>query len=202
MTIRSLVVASLGLALGEVPAAADEERFSFELRGGGLNRDDGGYADHAVVHGLSNPEIAAGGVIEGGVRFLPRLWLLASWSGYYSRGPRRLSELSVTNRAVLAQVGFTAYREEFDLEGFPWALRFDLEAGGGLYSLSDDLEGEGQRDRGPGGRVGAQVAASWKAIGFVVSYGWHFTGVRLADRLGGELGAGGHELGAGLRLQF
>lgn len=201
MSIRSLVLACLMLALGEGAAAADEERFSFELRGGGLNRDDGGYADHAVVYGLSNPEFAAGGVVEGGVRVLPRLWLLASWSGYYSRGPRRLSELSVTNRAVLAQVGFTAYREEFEYGG-PWVLRFDLEAGGGLYTLSDDLDGEGHRDRGPGGRVGAQVAGSWKSIGLVVSYGWHVTGVRLTDRVGGELGAGGHELGAGLLLQF
>ena len=202
MTIRSLLLASLALALAGGTAAADEERLSLELRGGGFNRDDGGYADHAEVYGLANPEIAGGGILEGGVRFLPRLWLHASWSGFSSHGPRRLSELRVSNQAVLAQIGFTAFRHQFDTEGFPWALRFDLKAGGGLYTIEDDLDGEGHSDRGPGARAGAQVAASWKSIGMVVSYGWHLTGVRVVDRLGGEIGAGGHEIGAGLRLHF
>jgi hypothetical protein len=202
VTIRRILLAWFALALAAGPAAADEERFSLEARGGGFNRDDGGYADHAEVYGLSNPELGGGGVLEGGVRFLPRLWLLASWSGYSSTGPRRLSQLSVKNQALVAQIGFTAFRREFDSGGFPWALRFDLAAGGGLYTIADELEGEGQRDRGPGARVGAEVGASWKSIGMVVSYGWHFTGVRIADRLGGELGAGGHEIGAGLRLHF
>ena len=45
------------LAAGQ--RGADEERFSLDLRGGGFNRDDGGYADHAEVYGLANPELAA-----------------------------------------------------------------------------------------------------------------------------------------------
>jgi hypothetical protein len=203
MTIRGLVVASLALCAGLAgPARADEERFSLTLRGAAFNRDDGGYADHAEVYGLSNPEVAGGGVIEGGVRFLPRLWLLASWSGFSSAGPRRLSTLSVQNQAVLGHVGFTAYRDEFETGEVPWSLRLDLTAGGGLYTIADELDGERQEARGAGARVGAQVAAGWKAVGFAVSYGWHMTGVQLEDRLGGEMGAGGHELGAGLRLQY
>jgi hypothetical protein len=183
-------------------ADADEERFSLELRGGGFDREDGGYADHAEVYGLSNPELAGGGTIEGGVRFMPRLWLLGSWSGWTSSGPRRLSELTVDNQALLAHVGFTAYREEFDTSDVAWWLRADLSAGAGLYTISDELEGEGQRDRGPGLRLGGQIAAGWRGIGFALSYGWHLTGVHLDDRVGGSIGAGGHELGAGLRFQY
>jgi len=200
---RTLLLATTVVALAGGVAAADEERFSLELRGGVLNRDDGGYADHAEVYGLSNPEIGGGGVIEGGVRFLPRLWALASWSGFTSSGPRRLSELQVDNQVLLGHLGFTAYREEFNIDGeFPWWMRFDLMAGAGLYTISDDLDGEGRSDRGPGARLGAHVAFGWKAVGFSLSYGWHMTGVKIEDRLGGELGAGGHELGGGLRLQF
>jgi hypothetical protein len=183
-------------------ADADEERFSLELRGGGFDRDDGGYADHAEVYGLSNPELAGGGVIEGGVRFLPRLWLLGSWSGWSTSGVRRLSELTVDNRALLAQIGFTAYREEFDTDGVAWWLRADLSAGAGLYTISDDLEGEAHRDRGPGARLGGQIAAGWRGIGLALSYGWHITGARIDDRVGGSISAGGHEFGAGLRFQY
>jgi hypothetical protein len=190
------------LALAAGPAAADEGRVSLTLRGGALDRDDGGYADHAEVHGLASPELGGGGVLEAGVRILPRLWLLASWSGFSSSAPRRLSELSVVNQAILAQIGVTAWRREFDTGGFPWAVRFDVTAGGGIYRISDSLEGEGQADRGPGARVGAQIGASWKAVGLVFSYGWHLTGVEIEDRLGGSLGAGGHEFGAGLRFEL
>lgn len=200
---KGIVLAVLGLlAVGAGPAAGDEERFSLELRGGGFNRDDAGYADHAAVYGLSDPELAGGGVVEGGVRVLPRLWLLGSWSGWTTVGSRRLSELSVENQALLAHVGFTAYREEFDTNGVAWWLRADLTAGAGLYTISDDLEGEGHRDRGPGGRLGGQLAVGWRGIGFAVSYGWHLTGVRIDDRVGGSIGAGGHEFGAGLRFQY
>jgi hypothetical protein len=183
-------------------ADADEERFSLELRGGGFDRDDGGYADHAEVYGLSNPELAGGGVIEGGVRFLPRLWLLGSWSGWSTSGARRLSELDVENRAVLAHVGFTAYREEFETDDVAWWLRADVSAGAGLYTISDDLDGEGHRDRGPGARLGAQIAAGWRGVGLALSYGWHLTDVHIDDRVGGTLNAGGHEFGAGLRFQY
>ncbi|HEU5060152.1 MAG TPA: hypothetical protein VFU21_26655 [Kofleriaceae bacterium] len=200
--LRAPVLAAALVALAAGDAAADEGRFSLSLRGGAFNRDDGGYADHAQVYGLSNPEVSGGGVLEGGVRVLPRLWLLASWSGFTSSGPRRLSELSVTSSAVLAQVGFTAWREEFATGEFPWSMRLELTAGGGYYTISDQLDGEGRRDRAPGARVGAQVGASWKAVGLVLSYGWHMTGARLEDRLGGTLGAGGHEIGGGLRFEF
>jgi hypothetical protein len=199
VTTKTILIVLMTLA---APAAADEERFSLELRGGGFNRDDSGYADHAAVYGLSDPEVAGGGVVEGGVRFLPRLWLHGSWSGWTTSGPRRLSELTVRNRALLAHVGFTAYRGEFEAGEVPWWLRVDLTAGAGLYTMADDLEGEGHEDRGPGARLGYQVGAGWKAVGLVFSYGWHLTGVHIDDRVGGSIGAGGHEFGAGLRLAF
>lgn len=205
MTIRIAGALALLIALAlALPAAAraDEERFSLALRGAGFDRDDGGYADHAEVYGLSDPEVAGGGVVEAGVRFMPRLWLLASWSGFTSSGARRLAELTVDNQALLAQIGFTAYRGEFASGEVPWWLRVDLVAGGGLYTISDELGGERHTGRGPGARVGGQLAVGWKAIGLALSYGWHLTGAHLDDRVGGSIGAGGFEFGAGLRLAF
>lgn len=202
MIRRAFILVPAVIALAAGAAAADEERFSLALRGAAFDRDDGGYADHAEVYGLASPELGGGGVLEGGVRVLPRIWLLASWSGFTSSAPRRLSELTVHNQALLAHVGFTAWRAELLTGELPWAVRVDLTAGGGLYTISDQLEGEGQRDRGMGARVGAQVGASWKAVGLVLSYGWHMTGVGIEDRVGGQLGAGGHEIGAGLRFGF
>lgn len=196
------VLAATALSLAAGRAAADEERFSLELRGGGFDRDDGGYADHAAVYGLSDPELAGGGVIEGGVRFMPRLWLYGSWSGWTTSGARRLSELTVSNQALLAQIGFTAHREEFATDGVRWWLRADLLAGAGLYTISDQLEGEAHRDRAPGGRIGGQLAVGWRGVGVALSYGWHLTSARIDDRVGGSIGAGGHEFGAGLRLQY
>jgi hypothetical protein len=202
MRTLTIALAALALMSSVTAAAADEERFSLELRGAGFDREDGGYADHAEVYGLSDPEVAGGGVVEAGVRFMPRLWLIASWSGFTTSGPRRLSELAVANQALLAQIGFTAYRGEFVSGEVPWWLRLDATAGGGLYTISDDLEGEGRTDRGPGARVGGQLAIGWKAIGVALSYGWHLTGVHLDDRVGGSIGAGGFEFGGGLRLAF
>lgn len=198
----SLLLAPVLLVLAAGTAAADEGRFSLTLGGSALNREDGGYADHAEVHGLSHVEVGGGGRLEGGVRVLPRLWLLASWSGFTSVAARRLSELDVYSDALLAHVGFTAWRQEFDTGGFPWAARFDLTAGAGRYRMHDDFDGEGQDVSGPGARFGAQIGASWKAVGLVFSYGWHLTGVEVEDRLGGTLGAGGHEFGGGLRFEF
>lgn len=202
MTLRAGLLAATALAMSAGRAAADEERFSLELRGGGFDRDDGGYADHAEVAGLSDPELAGGGVIEGGVRFMPRLWLLASWSGWTTSGARRLSELTVDNRALLAQIGFTAWREELETSDVRWWLRADLAAGAGLYTIADRLDGEGHRDRAAGGRLGAQLAVGWRGIGIALSYGWHLTAARIDDRVGGSIGAGGHEFGAGIRFQY
>ena len=197
-------------ALGARAAHADTvrdrdarpERVSLSLRGGGFDREDGGYADHAGVFGLGNPEVAGGGVIEAGVRVFSRLWLLGSWSGFTSSATRRLDSLTVTNQAVLLQLGVTAWRGDYITSGEPWSVRIDLTAGGGLYTLSDDLAGHGRTDRAAGLRAGLAVTAWWRDIGATLAYGRHQSRAHLDDRLGGSLGASGNEWSGGLALRF
>ena len=199
----ALALAALGLAPGRAgEARADEQRVTLGLRGGVFDRDDHGYADHASVFGLGNPEVAGGGVVEVGARVAPRLWLYASWSGFASLASRRLGELGVQNQALLAQVGLTVLRLDVGSDQLPLSLRADVLAGGGLHVMSDELDGQARRSAAPGARGGAQVTLSWRSIGFTLAYGHHVTRASIADRVGGELRAGGNELGAGLALGF
>ena len=200
-TAPAIAIAIAASWAAPAPAAA-EERLSLTMRGAAFDRDDAGYADHAAVFGAGDPETAGGGAFEVGVRVLPRIWLLGSWSGFTSLGPRRLDELRVTNRAVLAHIGVTALRREISLQGEPTTLRLDLLAGAGIYRLSDQLGDETRTARGPGLRAGLQLGYSWRAVGLALAYGWHATRVELEDRLGGTIGAGGHEIGMGLTLHF
>ena len=175
------------------------------MRGAAYDRDDDGYADHAATFGLDGAEVGGGGVIEGGVRVLPRLWLYASWSGFTSLAQRRLGELRVSNRALLLQAGLTVFRRDdllADAVRSPLSIRIDVLAGGGLYSLSDELDGASHSARGPGARAGAQATVSWRSFGFIVAYGLHLARPSLEDRVDGELRAGGNEFGAGLALRF
>lgn len=202
---RALFGLALAAAVAPGAARAGEERLTLSMRGAAFDRDDGGYADHAGVFGLGGAEVGGGGVVEAGVRVAPRLWLYASWSGFTSVAARRLDELRVSNQALLVQAGVTVFRRD-ELtawtEGMPIALRCDLVAGGGLVTLRDELDGVSRRARGPGLRAGAQVTVSWRALGLTLAYGRHFARASLEDRLGGELGAGGNELGAGLSLRL
>ena len=195
----AVLVAMLGLTR---EARAEEQRVTLGLRGGVLDRDDDGYADHASVFGLGDPEVAGGGVVELGVRAAPRLWLYASWSGFASLASRRQGELGVRNQALLGQVGLTVLRLDIDTGHLPLSLRADVLAGGGLYVISDELDGEAHRATAPGARGGAQVTLSWHSIGFTVAYGHHVTRASIEDRVGGALRAGGNELGVGLALGF
>jgi hypothetical protein len=195
-------LAATALLAAAPPAWADEERLTVNLRGAAFIRSDDGYAEHAEVFGLGGADLGGGGVVEGGVRVLPRLWLYASWSGFTSLSERRLGQLRVTNQVLLAQVGLTALRRDLDISSERFAIRIDLLAGAGMYSLSDDLEGVARSDRGPGGRVGGQVTFSWRSLGFIIAYGFHLSSASLDDRVGGSLRAGGNEVGGGLALRF
>lgn len=200
----ALCLAALGIMLGGRPgeASADEQRVTLGLRGGVFDRDDHGYADHASVFGLGDPEVAGGGVLELGVRAAPRIWLYASWSGFASLASRRLGELGVRNQAVLGQVGLTVLRLDLGTDQLPLSLRADVLAGGGLYVMSDELDGEAHRSTAPGARGGAQVTLSWRSIGFTLAYGHHVTRASIEDRVGGGLRAGGNEIGAGLAFGY
>lgn len=206
MVIVIAIVMVIVLVVGGGLARADEDRLSLDLRGGGFVRDDRGYGDHAAAFGFGDPQLGGGGVVEAGVRVAPRLRLLASWSGFSSLGARGGSELEVTQQTLLAQLAFSVYRRAFAFEleedEGREAITLDLAAvtGGGVTFLSDELEGAGSSARGAIGRSGAQLRASWRAVGLVFAYGWHYSRVAVGDRLGGELGAGGHEISGGLSL--
>lgn len=195
-------VAAAALIAGARPAWADEERVTVNLRGAAFIRSDDGYAEHAEVFGLGGAGLGGGGVVEGGLRLAPRLWLYASWSGFTSLSDRRLGQLRVTNQVLLAQVGLTALRRDLAISSERFAIRIDLVAGGGLYSLSDDLDGVSRSERGPGGRAGGQVTFSWRSLGFIVAYGFHLASASLDDRVGGSLRAGGNEVSGGLAIRF
>lgn len=203
IVIVMLIVIAVG---GGLARAEGEDRFSLGLRGGGFVRDDRGYGDHAAAFGFGDPQLGGGGIVEAGVRVAPRLWLLGSWSGFSSLGARRDSELRVGQHTFLAQVGVTVYRRAFALEledeEDEESIAIDLAAvaGGGVTFLEEELDGTGRSARGGIGRGGAQLAVSWRAIGMVMAYGWHLSRVEVRDRLGGALGAGGHEISAGLFL--
>lgn len=194
------------MLIAVLPAAASaEDRVSLSLRGGGLVRDDRGYGDHASAFGLGDPRLGGGGVVEAGVRVAPRLWLLASWAGFASTAARRESELTVRQHLLVAQLGFTAYRHELHFqEGGDESIAFalDLVAGGGVTTLSDELDGAARAERGAVARAGAQLEVSWRSVGVVLAYGYHASRVLLHDRVGGALGAGGHEVSGGLSLGF
>jgi hypothetical protein len=198
------VIAALLVA---APAAVRaEDQVSLSMRGGGLVRDDHGYGEHASAFGFGDPQLAGGGVVEAGVRVAPRLWLLASWAGFGTSAVRRDSELVVSQVLLVAQLGFTAYRHSFDLEvddeHESIALALDLVAGGGVTTLSDDLDGTGDSTTGPVARSGAQLKGSWRGVGVVLAYGYHYSRAALVDRLGGRLGAGGHEVSGGVAFGF
>lgn len=201
-TIFAMTLA-FGLAFA-VPADAwsDDGRFLIQLRGGALVRGDDGYSEHAEVFGLANPAVGGGGAVDLGVRVFPRLWLVGSMVGFTSRGPRRLDTLEVSNQAVIGQVGVTAFDVEQVANDQPLSIRLDVLAGAGVYRIADSLGDVSRSDTGPGLRAGSQITLSWRAIGLVMAYGHHFTRAHLSDRLGGQLDAGGHEIGAGLSLRW
>ena len=201
--LQTAGLAALAVLIVAGTARADEERVTLSMRGSTLDRDDSGYADHAEVFGLAGAEVGGGGVVEAGVRVAPRVWLYASWSGFTSQGARRLGELRVDNRVLLAQAGLTLFRRDglFSVR-LPFSLRCDVLAGGGLYSMRDELDGESQSVSGPGLRLGGQVTLSWRSFGLIIAFGRHFTRASIEDRVGGGLGAGGNEFGAGLSLRL
>ncbi|HUS68763.1 MAG TPA: hypothetical protein VMZ28_29710, partial [Kofleriaceae bacterium] len=206
MVIVIAIVMVIVLVVGGGLARADDG-FSLSLRGGGFVRDDRGYGDHAAAFGFGDPQLGGGGVVEAGVRVGPRLWVLTSWTGFSSLGARGESELQVRQQTLLAQLAFTVYRRAFAFEledEGEEAIALDLAAvtGGGVTFLSDDLDGAGSSERGAIGRSGAQLRVSWRAVGLDLAYGWHYSRVSVRDRLGGELGAGGHEISAGLSLAW
>jgi hypothetical protein len=92
-----------------VARAEREDRITLDLRGGGLARNDDGYADHASVFGLPGVGLGGGGMVEVGVRVALRIWLAGSWSGFGSVVRKRASELSLMTTAMLAHASKTGW---------------------------------------------------------------------------------------------
>jgi len=185
-----------------VAAADSGDRVALNLRGGGLARNDDGYAEHAGVFGLSGVGLGGGGVLEAGVRVAPRVWLFGSWSGFNSIVQKRTSELRLMTTAVLGHVRVRAYDHTFYARGQRYSFIVDASLGGGQYRLEEDFDGETRAASSLGARAGAQMTFYWRSIGYGIGYAYHHATARLEDRLGGKIGAGGHEFTGGLSVRF
>ncbi|SRR6266568_4215261 len=116
-----------------------------------------GYADHAAAFGFTSPNLQTtpGGGLEVGLDVAPRLWLFASCRAYGATMERRLSELHVSSLEALLEVHFTLARHEWTMDTLPgtrFAFEAQLTGGGGYYRITDELDGHGQADQGPGAR--------------------------------------------------
>lgn len=178
------------------------ERVRLDLRGGGLARNDDGYADHASVFGLPGVGLGGGGMLEVGVRVAPRIWVAGSWAGFGSVARKRASELSLMTTAVLAHLRVRGYDKTFYARGQRYSFVIDATFGAGRYRIEDTFDGETRSASSPGVRGGAQMTFYWRAIGYSLGYAYNHASARLEDQLGGSVSAGGHEFTGGLSVRF
>jgi hypothetical protein len=120
---------------------------------------------------------------------------------------RAPSELDVTTRAALLELRVRVVQHDWHLETITGAryrlgVEAQLGAGAGWYQIADDLDGKGTSADGPGVRVGGNVGVYLGWAGLIFAYGYDLAPASIADRLGGRLHAGGHEVGFGLALRF
>ncbi len=182
--------------------AGGEERIRLDLRGGGLARNDDGYADHASVFGLSGVGLGGGGMLEAGVRVAPRFWVAGSWAGFGSVARKRTSELSLMTTAVLAHVRVRPFDKTFYARGQRYSFVIDIAVGAGRYRIEDTLDGETRSASSFGVRGGVEMTFYWRAIGYSLGYAHNRASARLEDQLGGSVSAGGHEFTGGPSLRF
>jgi hypothetical protein len=202
------------LLLWGSPAAAqpadDDDgraRVLVNVRGGGLTRDDGGYLAHAQAFGFEHLDAGSGVSLEVGTELTSRVALVGSYGVFESSAVRRLSKLSLRSEAMLLSLRYRVWQTRFGrangrVGAGPWMAQVTLSGGAGMYRLDDQLDDITQESGGFGMRGGGDVALYWRWIGFVLGYGYHYAEPRIHDRVGGSVGAGGHEVSAGLGLRF
>jgi hypothetical protein len=188
-----------------LPVHADEGRFTVGVRFGGLVHGGDGYTDHAAVFGFGRSLVGFAFGLAAGVQVTPRLRIVAAASGAIGSSQRRIEPdetLRITNGAYLLQAGYTPLRHDFDVLGAPWFVAVEVVAGGGVYTVADDLGGHSRSAVGPGGSAGARLMTGSGAWYMGAGYALHLSTASIHDRLGGELSAGGHEIGfeLGFRL--
>lgn len=203
LVLTTLAACSL---LASIAGAKDQFALTVSFRGGGLVRDDHGYLADARAFQFDLPP-GGGGAFEVGFEFFPRLSLMGSLAGYSSSATRGDQRLFVSSSMWLFQVRYAPWRHSF--RGAEVMMQAEAAFGAGGYLLRDRLEdtsrpGEAlvKSDRAGGFRVGADYSIYWRWLGAVIGYGFHRSPAYVADRLGGSLRAGGHELTAGVSLRF
>ena len=197
--------AVLALLLVAAPASADEGRFTLGLRVGALARGGDGYASHADAFGFRAAGIGVALGLSAGYHVTPRLRILASAGLALSASMRRIEPeetLTIRSAAYLVQVGYTPWRHEFEMKNTTWFVLVEGFAGAGLYTIRDELGSRSHSDVGPGGTAGARLAIGSGIWSFAVRYGYHLTAAHIEDRLGGELSAGGHDIGIEMGVRF
>ena len=171
---------------------------TISLRAGGYVRDDGGYLSHAQTFGFGSLDTSGGGVIEAGSEIAPRLSLHVSWGVFSSNATKRLVKLGLRTDALLAHVRYAAWR----WEGHVAMAQVQVSIGGGFYGINENFDGTIRDASGAGVRAGADLSMYWRGLGFIFGYGYHLASAALADRIGGSVSAGGHEVSGGFSLRF
>ena len=171
---------------------------TLSLRGGGLVRDDDRYLSHAQTFGFEGLDATGGAVLEAGTEIAPRLSLHLSWGGFTSQSAKRLDTLALRTDAVLAHVRYAAWR----WENREVMAQAQLSVGGGFYRIAETFDTMSRAASSAGVRAGADVSIYWRWAGFVFGYGYHLAPAQLADRIGGTVSAGGHEVSAGFSIRF
>jgi hypothetical protein len=168
------------------------------VRGGGLVRDDNQYLSHAQTFGFDRLDATGGAVLEAGTEIAPRLSLHLSWGGFNSTSAKRLDTLELRTDAVLAHVRYAVWR----WEKREVMAQAQVSIGGGFYRIGETFDDMTRSASSAGMRVGADLSTYWRWVGFIFGYGYHLAPATLADRLGGTVGAGGHEVSAGFSVRF
>jgi hypothetical protein len=171
---------------------------TFSLRGGGYVRDDDRYLSHAQTFGFDRLDATGGAIIEAGSEIATRLSLHLSWGGFNSISTKRLDTLELRTDAVLAHVRYAAWR----WEKREVMAQAQLSIGGGFYRISETFDEMTRAASSAGLRAGADLSIYWRWVGFIFGYGYHLAPATLADRIGGTVSAGGHEVSAGFSVRF
>jgi hypothetical protein len=165
-----------------------------------LSRSDNNYFAHASAYSYSiGPD--PGIQLNVGVELLPR-WSLVGSAHYSIEGADRDSaQLRLQSGAILALARWSVFRVS------DAAARVDvaLQGGFGRYVIKETYLDPAispqtyEKDDGAwGGTVGVQGSLTLSAFLAVLGYGFHYAPATIADRIGGTVQAGGHEMSIGV----
>ena len=175
--------------------------FTGDVRALFLNRTDNNYFGHANTYAYSLDPGAGGIALNLGAELLPRVSLLASALYAINGADRDSAQLRLQSGAVLGMARWTFARVGDD----NLHLDLALQGGFGRYVIKETYldpaiapQTYAKDDGAWGGTGGAQASFVFSGFLGVVGYGFHYAPASIADRIGGTVQAGGHELSFGI----